>query len=102
MRLSSRTVLASLFLLAQSALAFHHHDAGLALRAAERSRSSTSIEAQDNCALCAFQIQPRTSTPEPVALAEAPIVVAVLSDATSETPRAARIGRVSARAPPAV
>jgi hypothetical protein len=102
MRVSLRTVLASLFLLAQSALAFHHHDAGLAPRAADRSRSATSIEAQDNCALCAFQIQPRTSTPEPVALAAAPIAVAVLSDVPSQAPRAARIGRVSARAPPAV
>jgi hypothetical protein len=95
-------LLASLFLLAQSALAFHHHDAGLALRASGRSRSTASVEAQDNCALCAFQIQPRTSTPEPVALAALPIFAAVLSDVPSQAPRAALIGRVNARAPPAV
>jgi hypothetical protein len=95
-----RALLASLFLLAQTALAFHHHDAGLSLRPSGRFQSTTSIEAQDNCALCAFQIQPRTSTPEPVTLAAAPIAVVVLSDVPSQAPRAARIGRVSARAPP--
>lgn len=96
-----RTALASLFLLAQSALAFHHHDVGLALSAAGRNRATASIEASDNCALCAFQIQPRTSTPEPVAVAASSVSVAVLAEIPSSTPRAARVDRLSARAPPA-
>ena len=97
-----RAVLAALFLLAQTALSFHHHEAGIALRAASPSRSAAAVTSRDNCVLCAFQIQPRASAPEPVALAEAPISVVVLSDVPSSTPRAARTGRVSARAPPAV
>ena len=95
-----RAVLASLFLFAQSALAFHHHDAGLALRASGRFHSTTTISSKDDCALCAFQAQPRTSTPEPVAVAAVPIPVVALSDVPSKAPRVARLARVSARAPP--
>jgi hypothetical protein len=101
-RSSLRAVLAVLFLVAQSALAFHHHDADLALRASGRFRSTATISANDDCALCAFQIQPRTATPEPVAVVAAPISVVVLSDVPSQAPRIARFDGTSARAPPVV
>jgi hypothetical protein len=97
-----RAVLAVLFLVAQTALAFHQHDAKLALRASDRCRDTATISANEDCALCAFQIQPRTTTPEPVAIVAAPISVVVLSDVPSQAPRIARYGGTSARAPPVV
>lgn len=100
MRSLLRVGLTSLFLFAQTALALHHHEAAPSLRAYGHSGPTASISAKDDCALCGFQIQPRTSTPEPVAVAATSISVVVLSDAPSSAPRAALSLRLRARAPP--
>ena len=101
MRPFFRAALASLFLFAQAALALHHHEHGLVIRAESRSHAAASIQAPDDCALCAFQLQPRTSAPSSVALDAAPVLVAVLTEVPSREPRVLRRARFGARAPPA-
>ncbi|HEX4046226.1 MAG TPA: hypothetical protein VH309_00235, partial [Elusimicrobiota bacterium] len=58
-----RAALASLLLAAQCALSFHHHDVSLALRSSRNFHSTCVISADDDCALCSFQVQARSVAP---------------------------------------
>jgi hypothetical protein len=102
MRSLTRAFLAAVFLFGQTAFALHHHDADRNARspASSSRRSDAALSSGDNCFLCAAQIQPRTSVPEPVAVAAAPVAVVLVADVPARAPRAVRPGRVSDRSPP--
>ena len=66
-RLAARLLgfaLASIFLIGQTALSFHHHDIVRARRSSVQlqAHDDASISPADNCALCAFQIAPGASS----------------------------------------
>ena len=105
-RLASRLlgfVLASVFLVGQTALSFHHHDASPSRRSSVRiqTRDDASISPADNCALCAFQIAPGASSTVASVVAP-PTGMAELAQRAAVVPRDARPGRISDRSPPAV
>lgn len=104
MRPLMRAALAALFVFAQSALTLHHHEVpgGTLLSPKTAARAAAAaVSPADDCALCAAQIQPRTSAPEPVSVAVPAVLVVVLPAPAPETPRVARPARVSDRSPPA-
>ncbi|MFI5348622.1 MAG: hypothetical protein ACHQ2Z_03690 [Elusimicrobiota bacterium] len=95
--------LASIFLVGQTSLSFHHHDAAPARRSASgfQSRDAGTVAPADNCALCAFQIAPGASSTVVAAVAP-PSGTDELAERVAAAPRDARPGRISDRSPPAV
>ena len=95
--------LASVFLIGQTSLSFHHHNAALAGRSSVRAptRGDAAVSPPDDCALCAFQIAPSASSTV-VAVVAPPAEIVVLVQRVAAAPRDARPGRISDRSPPAV
>ena len=105
-RLAARLLgfaLAAVFLIGQTALSFHHHDAAPARPSFTQgqTRDGATISPPDDCALCAFQIAPGASST--VAAVVAPSAsIAALAERPISVPRDSRPGRISDRSPPAV
>jgi hypothetical protein len=105
-RLAARLLgfaLASVFLIGQTALSFHHHDAAPARRSITQgqTRDQATVSPPDDCALCAFQIAPGASSTVAAVLAP-PTVLVALAERPAAVPRDSRPGRISDRSPPAV